>query len=84
MLDFDPDVQQAVHRAQSLETVQRLVQAGRALGFLSTNVDLSLVRIDTQAIEVTPLGWYFVRALAMVFDRHLRADAARERFCRVI
>jgi oxygen-independent coproporphyrinogen III oxidase len=43
-----------------------------------------LVRMEAQALEVTPLGWYFVRALAMVFDRHLRADAARERFSRVI
>ena len=46
--------------------------------------ELGLVQVGGQAIEVTPLGWYFVRAVAMVFDRHLRADAARERFSRVI
>ncbi len=51
---------------------------------LAPLAERGLVQIDAQAIEVTPLGWYFVRALAMVFDRHLRADAARERFSRVI
>ena len=29
-------------------------------------------------------GWYLVRAIAMVFDRHLQADRLRERFSRVI
>jgi oxygen-independent coproporphyrinogen III oxidase len=43
-----------------------------------------LVRIDLDSIEVTPLGWYFVRSVAMVFDRHLRADRARNRFSQVI
>jgi oxygen-independent coproporphyrinogen III oxidase len=45
---------------------------------------MGLVRIEDHAIEVTPLGWHFVRAIAMVFDRYLRADATRERFSRVI
>jgi oxygen-independent coproporphyrinogen-3 oxidase len=38
--DFDPAVQQAVHRVQSVEQVRTLIEAGRALGFQSTNVDL--------------------------------------------
>ncbi len=46
--------------------------------------EMGLVEVDAQAIQVTPLGWYFVRAVAMVFDRHLQADQARERFSRVI
>jgi oxygen-independent coproporphyrinogen-3 oxidase len=46
--------------------------------------DMGMVDVGCDAIEVTPLGWYFVRAVAMVFDRNLRADAARERFSRVI
>jgi oxygen-independent coproporphyrinogen III oxidase len=45
---------------------------------------MGMVNIEDSAIEVTPLGWYFVRAVAMVFDKNLRADAARERFSRVI
>ncbi|UXH80055.1 oxygen-independent coproporphyrinogen III oxidase [Roseateles amylovorans] len=31
-----------------------------------------LVALVPGAIQVTPLGWYFVRAVAMVFDRYLR------------
>jgi oxygen-independent coproporphyrinogen-3 oxidase len=34
------------------------------------------VTIDDAAIAVTPLGRLFVRNVAMVFDRHLRARAA--------
>jgi len=51
---------------------------------LAPLAEMGLVDIESNAIEVTPLGWYFVRAVAMVFDRNLRADAARERFSRVI
>ena len=43
-----------------------------------------LVEVRSDAIQVTPLGWYFVRAVAMVFDRYLQADRNRERFSRII
>ena len=43
-----------------------------------------LVTIDTDGFELTALGWYFVRSVAMVFDKHLRADLSRERFSKVI
>ncbi len=36
-----------------------------------------LVTIDTQGVQVTAQGWYFVRAVAMVFDRYLQADRHR-------
>ena len=172
--DFGSAVQPAVQRVQSLERVQRLMRAARALGFQFTNVDLiyglprqtpaSLARtvvtvaaprpdrialyhcahlpqrvkpqrcIDERAppspedklvmlsqaitgfaaqgyshigmdhfalpqdslaaakrpgrlhghaITVTPLGWDFVRAVAMVFDRYPRATAERSHFSRV-
>jgi oxygen-independent coproporphyrinogen-3 oxidase len=45
---------------------------------------MGLVQADTNAIQVTPAGWYVVRAIAMVFDRYLRADTSRARFSRVI
>ena len=45
---------------------------------------MGLVRLLDDAVEVTALGWYFVRAVAMVFDKPLRADKARERFSRII
>jgi oxygen-independent coproporphyrinogen-3 oxidase len=35
-------------------------------------------------VQVTPAGWFFVRAIAMAFDKHLRADKVRERFSRII
>jgi oxygen-independent coproporphyrinogen-3 oxidase len=46
--------------------------------------DAGLVEIESAAIQVTPAGWYVVRAIAMVFDRHLRSDKLRERFSRII
>jgi oxygen-independent coproporphyrinogen-3 oxidase len=45
---------------------------------------MGLVEVTDVAVQVTALGWYFVRAVAMVFDRQLRADQVRERFSRII
>lgn len=57
--------------ATELEQLRRLEQDG-------------LVELESEAVQVTPLGWYFIRSVAMVFDRHLQADRARERFSRII
>jgi oxygen-independent coproporphyrinogen III oxidase len=46
--------------------------------------DKGLVTIDEVGIQVTPMGWYFVRAVAMVFDRYLQADRNRAKFSRII
>ncbi|MDH6590598.1 oxygen-independent coproporphyrinogen-3 oxidase [Variovorax sp. TBS-050B] len=43
-----------------------------------------LVELRSREIEVTPLGWFFVRAIAMVFDRYLQADRNRTRFSRIV
>ncbi|MDD0838805.1 oxygen-independent coproporphyrinogen III oxidase [Curvibacter sp. HBC61] len=43
-----------------------------------------LVTLDDTGIEVTPNGWFFIRAVAMVFDRYLQADRTRARFSRII
>ena len=43
-----------------------------------------LVEIDAEGLRVTALGWYFVRAVAMTFDRYLQADRSRARFSRII
>ncbi|RYF01931.1 MAG: oxygen-independent coproporphyrinogen III oxidase [Comamonadaceae bacterium] len=43
-----------------------------------------LVTIDREGITVTALGWFFVRGVAMVFDRHLQVDRNRARFSRII
>jgi len=46
--------------------------------------DMGLVEVDDGSIQVTPTGWYFVRAVAMTFDRFLQADQVREKFSRII
>jgi oxygen-independent coproporphyrinogen-3 oxidase len=43
-----------------------------------------LVTIDDSGVQVTPVGWYFVRGVAMVFDRYLQADRNRAKFSRII
>jgi oxygen-independent coproporphyrinogen-3 oxidase len=63
------DVRQ--HFAAELEQLRALQESG-------------LVEIEPAAIQVTALGWYFIRSVAMVFDKHLQADRTRERFSRII
>ena len=43
-----------------------------------------LVEVSDTGIQVTAMGWFFVRGVAMVFDRYLQADRARARFSRII
>ena len=33
-----------------------------------------LVTLEPRAVQVTPTGWFFVRAVAMVFDRYLKRE----------
>jgi oxygen-independent coproporphyrinogen III oxidase len=43
-----------------------------------------LVKVLPGSIEVTPAGWYLVRAVAMVFDKYLQLDQDRARFSKII
>ena len=43
-----------------------------------------MVRVNDAGIEVTEQGWFFVRAVAMAFDRYLQADRNRNRFSKII
>ncbi len=43
-----------------------------------------LVVLDGGGIQVTELGWFFVRGVAMVFDKYLQADRTRARFSKII
>jgi oxygen-independent coproporphyrinogen III oxidase len=43
-----------------------------------------LVTLSDTGIEVTAEGWFFVRAVAMVFDRYLQADRNRAQFSKII
>ena len=36
------------------------------------------------AFSVQALGWFFVRGVAMVFDKYLQADRNRTRFSKII
>jgi oxygen-independent coproporphyrinogen III oxidase len=51
---------------------------------LKAQQDQGLVMVDGAGIQVTSMGWYFVRAVAMVFDKYLQADRNRARFSRII
>jgi oxygen-independent coproporphyrinogen-3 oxidase len=43
-----------------------------------------LVELTDSGIQVTPMGWFFVRGVAMVFDKYLQADRNRARFSKII
>ena len=40
--------------------------------------------MDEAGIQVSADGWFFVRAVAMVFDRYLQSDRTRARFSKII
>ena len=54
------------------------------LAQLEAMADQGLVVLRPDGIEVTAMGWFFVRGIAMVFDRYLQADRNRARFSRII
>ena len=86
--DFDPAVQQAVHRVQPAEQVFALVDAARALGFGSINVDLiyglpkqgpdSFARTIEQVTRLRPdrIALYAYAHLPERFKPQRRIDAA--------
>lgn len=43
-----------------------------------------LVQLSDSGIQVTPMGWFFVRGVAMVFDRYVQKDRDRSRFSKII
>jgi oxygen-independent coproporphyrinogen-3 oxidase len=57
--------------AREFEQLQELEQQG-------------LIVMDDAGIQVTAQGWFFVRAVAMVFDRYLQADRTRAKFSRIL
>jgi len=86
--DFDPDVQQAVHRVQSFESVRDLMKEARALGFTSINADLiyglprqtpeSFARTLAQITELRPdrIALYAYAHLPERFKPQRRIEAA--------
>ena len=57
--------------AKELEQLQAMQEQG-------------LVQLSDTAIQVTAMGWFFVRGVAMVFDRYVQADRHRTRFSKII
>lgn len=57
--------------ATELKALQQLAEQG-------------LVVLEDSGIQVTPMGWFFVRAVAMVFDQYLQTDRTRARFSKII
>ncbi len=51
---------------------------------LQTQVGQGLVTLDDAGIQVTAKGWFFVRAVAMVFDRYLQTDRTRAKFSKIL
>jgi oxygen-independent coproporphyrinogen-3 oxidase len=51
---------------------------------LRSLAERGLVVLDDSGIEVTAQGWFFVRAIAIVFDRYLQADKTRAKFSKII
>jgi oxygen-independent coproporphyrinogen-3 oxidase len=43
-----------------------------------------MVAVDDEGIQVTAQGWFFVRGVAMQFDKYLQADRNRTKFSRII
>lgn len=57
--------------SEELERLQTLKNAG-------------MVTFNEAGLEVTEMGWYFVRAIAMAFDHYIQADQTRARFSKII
>jgi oxygen-independent coproporphyrinogen-3 oxidase len=56
----------------------------RELASLQGMAESGLVELEDGAVQVTAAGWFLVRAIAMVFDRHLHAAKERHRFSKVL
>ncbi len=57
--------------AAEIESLEKLAEQG-------------LVTLSDTGIQVTDMGWFFVRAVAMVFDRYLQTDRTRAQFSKII
>ena len=57
---------------------------GPELAALQPLVDGGLVEVSADSIQVTPMGWYFVRGVAMTFDKYLQGQTSRDRFSRIV
>jgi oxygen-independent coproporphyrinogen-3 oxidase len=54
------------------------------LTLLKEKEQVGMLIMEQDGIKVTEMGWFFVRAIAMVFDRYLQIDTNRARFSKII
>ena len=57
---------------------------GKELESLQDMQMQGLVELTDAGIQVTPMGWFFVRGVALVFDRYAQTDLDRRRFSNII
>ena len=51
---------------------------------LKTLQSTDMVILEEGGMQVTDTGWFFVRAVAMIFDRYLQTDRNRARFSKIL
>ena len=56
----------------------------KELEALAAQEEQGLVVLEDSGIQVTEKGWFFVRAVAMLFDRYLQTDRTRTKFSKIL
>lgn len=54
------------------------------LTLLKEKESAGMLVMEEDGFKVTETGWFFIRAIAMVFDRYLQVDTNRARFSKII
>jgi len=75
-VEFEP-----IERAHGVRVAEYLEAELRALHEMAAS---GLVTLEQGAVQVTASGWFLVRAVAMVFDKHLQSARDRHRFSKVM
>ncbi|MFA6041896.1 MAG: oxygen-independent coproporphyrinogen III oxidase [Methylophilus sp.] len=54
------------------------------LKLLVEKQEMGMLVMENDGFKVTETGWFFIRAIAMVFDKYIQMDANRARFSKII
>lgn len=74
-------IYESVELAYLIDFKKYFVHELEALKPLEQN---GMITVDAYGIQVSEIGWFFVRAVAMVFDKYLQSDKNRARFSKII
>ncbi len=72
---------EAIELAYMLDFKSYFADEMAALKALEKN---DMLVLEEDGLQVTDNGWFFVRAVAMVFDKHLQTDRNRARFSKIL